>query len=566
MFAVYLSVLPNTAAAQTPADISAAERQAEFLQRQEQERLDREREEALKRAKEPKGIDTESFQPEIKVPDIGAVCREIKSIVIEGAPNLSESVRERITETFAGRCLGVSDIEKILGIITKDYIDRGFITTRAYLPPQDLSTGVLTILVIEGVVEGISIDDGGSGSVSVFHVFPGIEGELLNLRDLEQGIDQLNRLGSNDARLDIRPGTVAGASEVLIHNRPVSPYHFGISADNQGSKSTGKIQTGVSAGMDNLFGLNDMLSVTHRMATPSHRKRQSSRSDTLFYSVPYGYNTLSLGGSYSKYESTLFVPSGAQLLSSGNNRNGYLTLDRVIYRDQATRASVSGTLTVKDARNYLENVLLEVSSRRLSVFDLDGRVSTGFGGGIVNFSLGYSRGLRAFGALKDQENLPEWAPHAQFDKFRATMGYMRPFRIAEQSASFSSQFSGQRSNDTLYGSEQIYIGGIYSVRGFEENSLSGDHGYYWRNELSLNKAFAFAGENISARFYGAYDFGWVKNRAPGIPEGRLAGAALGVSAYWRGASFELYGCRGLSMPSSMNRERNQVWFRLGYAL
>jgi len=256
VFLVMGILMSGVSYAVTAADISAAQRQADIIQRQEQERIQRDQEAARNRAEHIDGMDTDRLQPKIKVPALGVSCRDISDITINGAANLADSERERISGEFEGRCLNVVDIERILSQITKYYIDRGFITTRAYLPPQDLSKGHLEILVIEGVVDQILINDGDQKSVSIGNVFPGIEGGLLNLRDLEQGIDQINRLASNNARLDIQPGDKPGASTVVVHNAPRSPFHFNLSGDNQGSESTGKLQAGLTASADHLLGFN----------------------------------------------------------------------------------------------------------------------------------------------------------------------------------------------------------------------------------------------------------------------------------------------------------------------
>ena len=44
-------------------------------------------------------------------------------------------------------------------------------------------------------------------------------GEPLNLRDLEQGLDQLNRLRSVDLTADIAPGSQPGASRIILRSR-----------------------------------------------------------------------------------------------------------------------------------------------------------------------------------------------------------------------------------------------------------------------------------------------------------------------------------------------------------
>jgi hemolysin activation/secretion protein len=558
-------MVPPPVSAQTQVDRTEAQRQIEIIQRQEQERLQREQDALRRRTERVEGIDTTPLQPKIEVPALGAVCRDIAEISIQGAALLPDGERTRISTLFTHRCLTVGDIETLLGQITKYYLDRGYIAARAYLPPQDLSKGLLTVLVIEGVVEKIVIEDGGAKSVSILNVFPGVEGGVLNLRDLEQGIDQINRLSSNSAQLDIQPGDKPGASRVVVRNQPSFPLHASISTDNQGSESTGDKQTGVTATADNVLGFNEMFSATRRESTPNYPGHKYSGSDNFSFSLPFGYNTLSFGSSYSVYESTIRVPSGLDLISSGNSKTDNVRLDRVMYRDQSTRASLAATVTTKKSKNYLDAQLLGVSSRNLTVLDLDSNLSIGFAGGTLTLDLGYAMGLDKAGALKDPNYLPDWAARAQFSKLKVGFNYARPLTLFGQNISFSSQFAGQKANDTLYGSEQISIGGIYSVRGFVKNSLSGDDGYYWRNEFSLRKPLTIGNETISARFYAGYDTGEVRNRTANIPEGHLTGMVLGLFANWRGATWDFFATQPLNLPDNMIKEPCQTWFRVAYS-
>ena len=552
--------------AQTAGDIKSAERQAETLQRLEQERVQRDLDEARSRGERLEGIDTKSLQPKTTVPDLGVPCREIRTIAINGAPNLTRGMRIRITEEFANRCLNVGDIERILAEITRHYIDRGFITTRAYLPPQDLSKGHLEILVIEGVVDKVLIQDGDANSISIANIFPWVEGGLLDLRDLEQGIDQINRLSSNNATLDIQPGAKPGESTVVVRNQPKSPFHLYLSTDNQGSASTGKTQAGATISADNPLGLNDLFIFTHRESVPGDADRKLSRSDSLNYSVPFGYTTVSTAISRTSYVSMIRVPSGLELVSAGNNKNDSIRIDRVMYRDQSTRASLAATLTAKKSKNYLDNQLLSVSSRKLTVLDLDGSMHTGLLGGVLSLDLGYVLGLGALGALDDPANLPSSSPHAQFAKYKYGIGYALPLRVFDRDASFTSQLTGQKSEDALYGSEQISIGGLYSVRGFVRNSLAGDDGFYWRNEFSVRQPIKVGGETVNGRIYAGYDYGRVRNLAPNIPEGSMSGMVVGVSANWKGLSVELFNTRPLMLPDSMKKESSQTWFRVSFSI
>lgn len=552
--------------AQTPADRAEAGRQSEIIQRQAQEQLQRDLDAARGGERAPSGLDTKDFLPKVDGSVPRGPCRNIQTVAISGAAHLSAASRERVLREFSGRCIGVTEIEQILAEITKDYVERGFITSRAYLPPQDMTTGTLEIQVVEGVIQDIQINDGGLKSIRPFNAFPAKTGELLNLRDLEQGIDQVNRLSSNSAQLDIKPGDQPGASTVVINNQPATPFHASLSFDNQGSESTGKDQAGLTLISDRLLGLNELMVLTHRQSVPNDLQRKSSVSDSFSIVIPFGYSTFTASKSRSTYVTTINAPSGLQLKSDGVSSSDSLKLERVMYRDQRSRVSLSGGLTFKDSKNYLEGEYLVVSSRRLSVLDLGVSASTNLLGGVVSLDLGLSKGLTRGAALVDPAGLPDYAPRAQFEKRTYGGSYFRPFTLFDTALTFFSQLTGQDSRHTLYGSEQISIGGIYSVRGFSRNSLSGDKGYYLRNEVSMRPTFNVGSEAIAPRLYVALDTGKVGGKVPGPFEGSLTGMALGVSVAWKAVSVDLSYARPLSFPSFFSREAPQTWVRMSFSI
>lgn len=554
------------AAAQTPADIESARRQAEVLQRLEQERARQDIEKSLAPERAPQGIDTEKLVPEPDASVAGKGCHLIREIIISGAPRLPDSLHADLNGRFVGRCLGIPEIEQILGEITKAYIVQGYVTARAYLPAQNLGSGRLEITVIEGKVGAIRIDDGGRDSVSVNNVFPGVEDNVLNLRELEQGIDQINRLASNNARLDIQPGDKPGESVIIVHNEPRSRLHFNIGYDNQGDRSTGQYQTGGTLSLDDPLGFNDFVTFTHRETTPGDKQRKYTSSDSLLYNIPFGYATASVGASRSSYATPVSLPSGLALVSSGNSTTTFITLDRVMYRDQASKATLGATLTTKASRNYLDDNFLFVGSRNLTLLDMDASVATVLGRAAVQANAGVTQGLDAMGALTDADALPDSSPRAQFRKYRLGANVTLPFQLADHDALFTSQFAGQYAESVLYGSEQMLIGGLYTVRGFVSNTLSGDHGYFWRNELSVRFPIQTGDTVLAGRAFIAYDWGTVSNRAPGVPSGSLAGGALGISVAWKGASWEWFCTRPISGPSGMELEGTQAWFRVAISL
>ncbi|MBX3587476.1 MAG: ShlB/FhaC/HecB family hemolysin secretion/activation protein [Ramlibacter sp.] len=561
-----LLVLACGAQAQTAADRAEAARQADIIQRENQERMQRDLD-AIRRAPgAPSGADPKDFLPKVDVAPVSAACSNIRTVSIESAPHLSAPVGERLTREYAGRCIGVKEIEQILGAITLDYVLRGFITTRAYLPSQELSTGLLRIKVSEGTIERIVIDDGDARSIRPSTAFPARAGDLLNLRDLEQGIDQVNRLSSNNARLDIQPGERAGASTVVVHNQPATPFHASLSLDNQGAESTGKNQVGLTLVADGLLGFNELASLTHRQTVPNDRESRSSVSDNLSIVVPFGYTTLSTSVSRSSYATMITAPSGLRLRSNGTSGNDSLKLERVMYRNQRTRVTLSAGYTAKNSENYFAGEYLAVSSRRLSVLDLGAGFSTTMLDGVVSAELGLSRGLKLGGAQTDAPNLPDGAPRSQFRKLNYAVSYYRPMKVGGTDVTLSSQLTGQHAGMTLHGSEQIAIGGLYSVRGFSKNSLSGDKGYYLRNELSSRRTLNLGSQPVALRLYAALDTGRVAGAAAGLQEGHLTGMALGATLAWKALALDVSVAAPISFPSFFRRESPQTWVRLSCSI
>lgn len=552
---------PQAARAQSAAD--AAARQADILQRQNQERINRDIERALPPERPVQGIDTRTLVPSVDGSAAGRQCHPIATIAIEGAPNLSDDVRDGLTGRFANQCLGVAEVETILGEITKDYVLRGYITTRAYLPAQELGQGRLTILVLEGKVESVVVNDGGRNSINPWNVFPSAGG-LLNLRDFEQGIEQVNKLSSNNAALDIQPGQEAGASKVVINNNPSTPFHASLSADNTGSDNTGRNQLGATVSADRLLGLNELLLFTYRRSQPNDMGRKGSVSKSLTFMLPLRYATVTYSGSRSRFTSEVAVPNNTPLAFQGMSDSDSLRADYLVFRNQTTRQSLSATLTAKDTKNYLAGNFLGVSSRKLTVLDIDSNTSTGFLGGALSIDIGWAQGLSSLGALDDAGGLPDAAPRAQFGKFKYGLNWLRPLALGGVRATWTTSLTGQRARDVLFGSEQILIGGLYSVRGFVNNTLSGDDGWYLRNELAAHPVLPMA--NVPVRLYAGLDYGRVSSRAEGVPEGSLAGAVVGASFSWKGASIDVSNTRALREPSTFRREGSRTWIRLNFGI
>lgn len=111
----------------------------------------------------------------------------------------------------AGLCMGEQRINLLMTKVQNIIIGQGYTTTRILAAPQNLSTGVLKLTVIPGRVREIKLDlsdeeNTRAGRIQYAkNIFPIKKGDILNLRDLEQGLENLKRLPTAEADIQIVP-------------------------------------------------------------------------------------------------------------------------------------------------------------------------------------------------------------------------------------------------------------------------------------------------------------------------------------------------------------------------
>jgi len=547
---VLLSLLTCVPArALTPAEIEAANRNAQQIQNEQQERM---RQQLLKDQQRGKETPTQAT-PEVKPPSLpkGGVCRDIDEIALTGATLLPDDVKKKLVAPYLHKCLYAQDIEKLLAEILKAYMDRGFIAVRPYIQAQDLSEGKLEILIVEGKVERLILKDGDKKSVNLTTAFPLVEGKPLNLRDIEQGLDQINRLSSNDARMEISPGDEAGSSVVTITNTPTLPFSISATMDNMGSLSTGRNEGGLTLGLDHPLRLNDFLTYTHKQSLFEDSEFYESISDSLYYSVPLGYFTFDMFYNSSSYRSPVKT-STQTLVASGDSEDFKGSIGWVAYRDQDQKLSTNIGIRTKDTRNYLEGEYLSVSSRKLTNLDIGANWFRRFDGFMLNGGLGWSKGLTLFDALKDEDGRTTSLPQAQGAKFTYNAGITVPFDTLGRTLVFSSQLTGQYALVPLYGSEQITLGSFYTVRGFNRNSVSGDRGCYVQNELTTYLPPIPHTDVVVSPFIG-FDLGHIAQFKT-TNDATLSGAVAGLRFSGKHVRGELSASKSIDVPTSIERE------------
>ncbi|SEM58087.1 hemolysin activation/secretion protein [Pseudomonas sp. ok272] len=535
------------------------------LIRERQDRLLQEQRRRLEELKELPGKETAPTAPAMPT---DSRCFPIQQIQINGADQLSEPDRQQLTRPYQGQCLGTSQLNELLKVITHRYIDKGLVTSRAYLPQQDLSTGQLSVLVVEGKLERIqATPDSGLSTRELVMTFPGQAGALLNLREIEQMVDQLNRLPSNQAQMELSPGAAPGGSDVLVKNTPQKPWRASLSRSNDGQDSTGEQQWGTSLDWDSPLGLADQLSLRGGHDAVSDHQRTSSNA-FMNYNLPWGWWNFNYSYSQSDYRSQAQA-NGYGFKQTGDSQTQQLRAERVVHRDAMSKTSLNAGLSHLRTNNFIENSKLATSSNRLSEAQLGVNHGRRIGSAFVNLDLGMQHGIGAFGAQGDHD-LHAGEPTARYRKYTATLSYLQPFELWGESLSFSSLATGQRSEDVLFSSQRTSLGGLGSVRGYKDQSLSGDSGGYWRNDLRWSRPVSWPWLRPLLSEYGTslgYDQGVIQNdRYNGDYHGRVSSSSLELFARGAYLATSVTFAHSLERPDALTGREAPIYFSLSFFL
>lgn len=531
----------------SPADRSAVQQQQQQLLDQNQRQRDElERSTVLPEA---------SSSPKPPATADGP-CFVINQIVLEGASAMPDVAEGRLTAPWRNQCLNMADLSALTHAVSDWYISRGYITSRAFLTEQDLSRGSLHITVLEGKLEQIRLE--GVPERTLDMTFPGRVGKILNLRDIEQGMEQLNRVRQTPVQIEILPGNRQGYSIVNLTAAPEFPLNGSVSFDNSGQKSTGTGQLSGALIGNNLLGIADKWFISGGRSS-DFSSSKDAQNFAAGVSVPYGYGLLDYSYSWSNYLSTI-DNNGYRWRSTGDNETHRLNGSWVLFRNGDIKTSAAVGLTHRINHNYLDDVLLATSSRKLTSFALGINHTQKLAGGVATLNPTFTQGVPWLGAEDDNGKHGD-VPKAEFRKWSLNASYQQP--LADRLWWLSSVYF-QWSPDRLYGSERLTLGGETSVRGFKEQYLSGDNGGYWRNELNYSLiTLPWIGQ-IGA--LAALDGGWLKKDGfDRYASGTLWGAAVGLNSVNRLFSSQLTAGTPLAYPDWLGPDHLNIYYRVSVA-
>jgi hemolysin activation/secretion protein len=468
-------------------------------------------------------------------------CVEIHSIEWRGAADFPWLSKQA---PGVGQCAGTRGLAAIRSWVTDQLVARGYITSLAAIPEQDYADGRVIVEVLPGRVGAIDDEPGGIGIARA--VFPRGPGALLNVRDLDQALENLRRLpGQAGATFAIAPGDTFGDSVIRVgHPADGRRIRAVLTADNGGQDATGRNQVGAIVAVDSPLHLYDQLLLTVGNDAYPQRSTRGSRSVSASWDVPVGYASLSLG--VSEWATRQEIPvQDITFVYARRTRRIEAGIGYVPYRSGSGRTRVGLTLAKREDRAWFDEYELRVQKRDITSYTLSVNHLQRFPRASVEAGAswrGSLPGLSAFpGYLPDRG---EWS--GRYGIATANVAVDTSFAIGARRAAYRGTFTVQHAAVPVPSTEFLQIGGRYTVRGFDGNAtLAARSGWVLRNELSTR---AMAG----VATYVALDAGGVSGDTVTSGGRTLIGGALGVRGSYRRVSFDVALGMPLLKPSALH--------------
>ena len=532
----------------------------ELLRQQERERALREQREATPDVR----LQAEPEQAVGRVPVDESPCFTIQHIVLAG--ELAERFRwaldtaDPADDPATGRCLGTAGVDIVMKRVQNAIIARGYVTTRILAAPQDLKTGTLTLTVVPGRIHAIRFASSEGRLPALRNAVSVGKGDLLNLRDIEQGLENLQRVPTATVDIQIAPpqdgaNAQPGESDLLISWKQRRPVRVSLSLDDAGSQSTGKLQAGATVSLDNLAGLSDLFYFNAGRSVFNGSDRGTD-SWSAHYSVPMGGWLLGANASDYDYHQTV---AGAfeNYVYSGSSRTAELRLTRMLFRNAHAKTSMHARGWYRESDNFIDDAEILVQRRRMAGWELGVAHRHFIGKATLDAGVTYRRGTGAFNALQaPEEGFGEGTARGRV--ITADAQLVLPMQWGRQSMRYIGSWRAQWNRSRLVPQDRFSIGGRYTVRGFDgEMSLTGERGWLLRNEL----AFAMGG---GVESFVAVDHGQVGGPSTEWLLGdRLTGMALGLRGGARHVQWEGFVGSPLHTPDGFQAAYTTFGMNLG---
>lgn len=498
---------------------------------------------------------------EIHFPSSSPQCFPIKNVILHNQKVFNQySIQRALNQwkqQLEGYCHFEALLEQDINILNAILYDAGYVTSEVGEVNLFADRELLDITLKAGMVDAV-ISDKSTKHYLISQAMPVKAGEVLNIRDIEQGIANLKDKPNSDVKIELK---AASPNENNKENKKtvISINHIGkrtfngsLAIHNREQKSYGDWFGTARFSFGNLFQLNDSASII-LSSNIDKMKLQGISKQIFFLQVPYHYWRFSLFG-YNIETKNKIANKGAKLQTTQQQHLSFEV--QRFFRPSAQRTvTLMGGVQYYTYKNRILNKEISVHTRRSPYITASIEQNYRFQrGGNIHVKFNYKQSLPLNGARLSPIKSVNGVPIFNFN-----LDSVIPFSIASQQLFYQPNINIQLTKSAIDGLlDKSTIGGFYSVYGF-----SPDQGYSAANQFLFRQKLSWITPINNQILFSALDYGSVSESRGNIFHNEkkyLVGIALGLEGSFQKLSYQFSYGIPLLMPNKNSNHSSQFHF------
>lgn len=404
----------------------------------------------------------------------------VERFEVRGSTVFSPEYFAELTKDYINRPISFRELLQVRSLINEEYKKRDYITSGAFIPPQEMIDGIAIVQVIEGEVEEINIT--GTRRLNPEYIRSRLRQFIqkpLNIRNLQEGLYLLQRdpLIAN-LSAELSAGTRTGQNILDAIVQEAKTFNYLILLNNNRSPVVGSFRRGIGATEANLLGWGDRISLFYNNS-------DGSNSVDLSYSIPYSPSNGIFRYNYGNNSSRIIDPDFAVFQIESDSEYHELNLRQPLHQTLAEELAIGFTYSYQSSQGRIGLFDLPLSSRGA---DINGstRAST------LRFFQEWTKrsSYEVFSARSQFSLGTNWFNSTRNETFPdstffAWRGQAQWIKRIDPDILFILRGDIQLSDRPLLALEQFSIGGQESVRGYRQDLIVADNGFFASAEARI---------------------------------------------------------------------------------